>query len=76
MQPSDFNDLYPGANAAHVGLRLYCLRVIAHRIRKFGFEEGLNHLKPADLKVLASYMPPAQGRVITEEVNERLAKIA
>ncbi len=76
MQPRDFNTLYPGLNSGQIGIRLYALRCIAHRLRKFGFEDGINLLTPADLAVLASYMQGEQRKVLNEEVHERLAKIA
>lgn len=54
----------------------YRMLVIAHRLRKFGFEPSINLLSADDLEVLAGLLLPHQRVAVMREVEDRRATIA
>ncbi len=72
---------YSDLHVVTQALRWYRIRCIAHRLRKFGFESGVNHLSAEDLLALATMMPEAQAETLRAEsvlrgntpTNERIA---
>lgn len=62
-----YSTLHPVQQA----IRWYRIRVIAHRLRKFGFEHGINHLSSEDLRALATMMPEHQSAVLLEEADSK-----
>lgn len=53
--------------------RNYRMLVIAHRLRKFGFEPSINKLATDDLETLALMLYPHQRAAVEREVAERRA---
>lgn len=51
--------------------RSYRMHVIAHRLRKFGFEKSINKLSTEDLEVLARILYPHQREAVMREIDER-----
>jgi len=61
-----YADLHP----VQAAIRWYRIRCIAHRLRKFGFERGINLLSKEDLIALATMMPEAQAQILMEEAMQ------
>jgi len=51
--------------------RSYRMHVVAHRLRKFGFEPSINKLPTADLAVLAPLLYPHQRDAVMREIRLR-----
>jgi hypothetical protein len=49
----------------------YRMLVIAHRLRKFGFEPSINKLSSDDLRVLKGFLHAHQAAAIDREIAER-----
>ena len=47
------------------------MHVVAHRLRKFGFEPSINKLPTADLAVLAPLLYPHQRDAVMREIRLR-----
>lgn len=47
------------------------MHVIAHRLRKFGFEPSINTLSTEDLRVLAPMLYPHQTAAVLKEITDR-----
>jgi hypothetical protein len=54
-----------------IAIRQYRMQVVAHRLRKFGFEPSINKLAEADLSVLATMLYPHQAQAIHRELSRR-----
>jgi hypothetical protein len=54
-------------------LRFYRMLCIAHRLRKFGFENQINDLDNEELGQLAVLVYPHQKAAIEREIAERIA---
>lgn len=54
--------------------RSYRMHVVAHRLRKFGFEPSINKLPIADLAVLAHMLYPHQRDAVLREIELRSLK--
>lgn len=54
-------------------VRNYRMHVVAHRLRKFGFETSINKLSNADLSVLLHLVYPHQRQAIEKELAARTA---
>jgi hypothetical protein len=52
-------------------IRSYRMHVVAHRLRKFGFEPSINKLSTDDLRVLALMLYPHQTTAILREIARR-----
>lgn len=52
-------------------MRSYRMHVVGHRLRKFGFEYGINHLSTDDLCVLRNMVYSHQKEAIDREIYER-----
>ena len=52
-------------------IRSYRMHVVAHRLRKFGFEHSINLLPTEDLRVLAGMLYPHQKAAVEREIAER-----
>jgi hypothetical protein len=66
-----FAALYPEMDEVQLSLRMYSLGCIAHRMRKFGFENGINFLQPRDLMGLSLCLPLANRRGLIAEAIKR-----
>ena len=55
--------------------RSYRMHVVAHRLRKFGFEPSINKLSAADLEVLATMLYPHQQQAVMREIELRGRKV-
>lgn len=66
-----FIALYPELDEVQLSLRKYALGCIAHRMRKFGFEAGINHLQPRDLMGLALCLPLENRRGLIKAAISR-----
>lgn len=51
--------------------RSYRMHVVAHRLRKFGFEPSINKLSTDDLQVLANLLYPHQREAVLREIALR-----
>lgn len=54
--------------------RSYRMHVVAHRLRKFGFEPSINRLSTEDLRVLADMLYPHQRDAVLKEIELRSLK--
>lgn len=54
--------------------RSYRMHVVAHRLRKFGFEPSINHLPTEDLVVLAPMLYEHQRDAVLKEIELRVQK--
>lgn len=63
--------LYPEMDEVQLSLRVYALGCIAHRLRKFGFEAGINYLQPRDLMALSLCLPLENRRALINEAISR-----
>lgn len=54
-------------------IRSYRMHVVAHRLRKFGFETSMNKLSNKDLSVLSDMVYPHQKVAIERELELRTA---
>lgn len=54
--------------------RSYRMHVVAHRLRKFGFEKSINKLSTEDLTVLARMLYPHQRDAVLREIELRSLK--
>ena len=52
-------------------IRSYRMHVVAHRLRKFGFEPSINKLSTEDLRVLAPMLYPHQAQAVAREIALR-----
>lgn len=50
------------------------MHVVAHRLRKFGFEPSINHLPTEDLVVLAPMLYEHQRDAVLKEIELRVQK--
>lgn len=63
--------IYPEMDEVQLSLKSYCLGCVAHRLRKFGFESGINAYQPRDLAALAFQLPEHQKNVLMNEAITR-----
>ncbi len=71
MAPRDIRELFPEHD--HIfALREYRTRVLAHRLKKFGFEKQVNSLSPNEQLLLAYFMEGHQRVALVNEAYERL----
>lgn len=54
-------------------IRGYRMHVVAHRLRKFGFESSINKLTTKDLQMLAQFVYTHQRKAIEREIAARTA---
>lgn len=65
-------DLFPEDNDQQFACRVFAMRCIAHRLKKWGFESGLNLLSPEDKFLLSSLFDGLQKEVlINAAISER-----
>lgn len=71
MVPPEIRELFPEHD--HIfALREYRTRVIAHRLKKFGFENHLNLLSPNEMILLSFFMEGTQRAALMNEAYAQL----
>ncbi len=54
-------------------VRWFRMHVLAHRLRKYGFEPQINKLSTDDLDMLKDFLYPHQKEALEREIAERKA---
>lgn len=61
------DDLFPDLNRLQRACLLYAMRCISHRLRKLGFESGINRLSARELMLLSTMLYKHQAIAVRKE---------
>jgi len=70
MSLDHLRKMYPELDEVQLNFRVYAFGCVAHRLRKFGFESGINNYQPRDLVALSMFMQDnARAALLREGLN-------